>query len=190
MALMKKKKRALLDKITPVIGKLLSTFTGEQGAWTNQELSSSLGIPATRISEYKNFEYYQRRVSLPHLGALFLFLVSPATIVELAKLDAEEANWLFDFAIDSLRKDAIFLEIDIESKEKALSHVDMCLKNYGDLNDICGNASHQGLDIAFLETEKGMASKALDALGKDLIGVEERIATVLCERKKHLGKGG
>lgn len=194
MALMKKKKRALFDKITPVIGKILSVSTGKQGSWTNRELADRLGIPSSRLSEYKDFGYYQRRVSAPHLGAFFLFLISPATIVALADgLNAEEKDWLFDFAIESLRKDAIFLEIDIESRERDLSHVEMCLNNHGDLNDICGGASWKswkGLDVVSLETEQGRASKALDALRKDLIGVEERIATVLCERKKHLGKGG
>ncbi|MBM9615262.1 hypothetical protein JWJ90_13330 [Desulfobulbus rhabdoformis] len=64
MTLLAKEQKKMLEKVSVAVQELLRKLDDR---WTGTEISQRTGIAHSRISEYRDYEKYQRPVSLSHL---------------------------------------------------------------------------------------------------------------------------
>ncbi len=62
--MLSKDEKILMSKVTEAVGKLLDKMSEK---WTAREISEVTKIPPTRLTEYKDFEKYQRNITVTYL---------------------------------------------------------------------------------------------------------------------------
>jgi hypothetical protein len=91
-----KEEKLLLQKVTVAVGTLLEKALIR---YTNKEIAALLQVPSTRLTEYKNFEKYQRSIPVTHLVKLLgegLFTIEDIISTAGAGLSKKEKRYLRD----------------------------------------------------------------------------------------------
>jgi len=64
MTLLAKEEKRMLEKVSVAVQRLLRRLDDR---WTGREISQATGVANSRISEYRDYDKYQRPISLNHL---------------------------------------------------------------------------------------------------------------------------
>ena len=107
-ALRKKEKADFLARVTPIVGQAIADFTAKE-SWTDLELARDTEIPATRITEYKNFQKYGRGIAEKHL--LILITRGIVKAEDLLKKAENQREREFIEAMASVESDRLRLKI-------------------------------------------------------------------------------
>ena len=116
-----KEKKAMLEKLTGAVGALLVRARAE---WTDREIAEAISVPASRLTEYKNFEKYQRPITLNIFTKLLgegLFTVEDV-IAEAKGLTEKERQYLRDMGF--YENDA-FRSLVIKNKQNGVDPVEV-----------------------------------------------------------------
>ena len=130
-----KEEKILMDKVTVAVGNLLDRHSDK---WTAREISEVSKVSQTRLTEYRNFEKYQRRITVNHLvkliGEGFLMVEEIiAVAVDLSDAEKKHLREMNFYENTSLRK------LVVKNKQNGIDPIE--------LNALCAEISMKGIDV-------------------------------------------
>jgi hypothetical protein len=116
----KKEERELLKKLTMAVGQVLKVANRD---WTDREISEVTQVPPNRLTEYKNFEKYNRSISTNHFVKLLSGgFITVSDVIKVAKgLTKAEEAYLQDM---NFYENAEFRKKIIENKKAGVDPVE------------------------------------------------------------------
>lgn len=95
MTLLAKEEKRMLEKVSVAVQRLLRRLDDR---WTGREVSQATGVAHSRISEYRDYDKYQRPISLNHLIKFIRkgFFTMQDVIDVTEGLDVNEQEFLLD----------------------------------------------------------------------------------------------
>jgi len=138
-----KEEKQLLELVTPVVERLLRKMDDR---WTAREISQATGVPTSRLTEYRDYARYQRRISFKNLIRIIgsgIFTMEDIVKEAGESLTQKQKTHLIDM---SFYEDPTFRRLAVENKKKGVGQLE--------LQAIVSQLLDEGIDV--LSALKGL----------------------------------